>query len=98
MKLSNGFIPKRIRAIRGIAKTYEYREVLHNEEVGHLRFKKGIDTFVDVWYTKMTVGTVLTHPIKGRGVLFRKNADETLLKKIFRNPRQHTGEGYYKKT
>lgn len=49
---------------------------------------------VNVWYTKMTVATVVDHPKKGRQQLYRKHVSLTELNKIFQKPRQHTGKGY----
>ncbi len=50
--------------------------------------------FIDVWYTKMTVGTNIKHPIKGWNRLYRKHVSLQELEQIFKNPRQHTGKGY----
>lgn len=61
------------------------------------RVQDGIYQQVNVWFTRMTVGTSLKHPKKGKTQLFRKNVDESLLCKIFDNPRVHTGNGYYTK-
>lgn len=52
---------------------------------------------VNVYYTKMTVGTSLTHPFSGPTQLFRKNCTMDELNRIFINPRYHTDKGYYKK-
>ncbi len=60
-------------------------------------FKKLIDgnwARINVYLTKMTVGTYLTHPKKGKTQLFRKNVGLKLLGKIFKNPRIHTKKGY----
>lgn len=61
-----------------------------------LSFKKNDDR-INVWYSKMTIGTCLMHPKKGKTQLFRKNVSLELLEKIFTNPRHHTGKGYYSK-
>lgn len=61
-----------------------------------LSFTKG-NARINVYPTKMTVGTVISHPFKGRTQLHRKNVSEEELVKIFKNPRQHTGKGYYQK-
>lgn len=85
-----------LRDSRFLAWKQGWREVWHRKDEGRVRFKKGKDDIVDVWYTKMTVGTIITHPTKGRGQLFRKHVSKGLLEDIFKNPRVHTGEGYYK--
>jgi hypothetical protein len=50
---------------------------------------------VTVYYTTMTIGTSLSHPVMGKTQLFRRNVTRTELIKIFANPRSHTGKGYY---
>jgi len=50
--------------------------------------------FIDVWYTKMTVGTNVNHPKQGWNRMYRKHVSMEELEKIFRNPREHTGKGY----
>ncbi len=70
---------------------------LHDQEHMKIRFiayKMGHETIIDVWYTKMTVGTTIDHPTKGRNTLFRKNVSIGLLNLIFKNPRLHTRKGY----
>lgn len=86
----------KLHETRAVAIKHGWREVWHRIDEGRVRFKKGKDDIVDVWYTKMTVGTIITHPTKGRGQLFRKHVSKGLLEDIFKNPRVHTGEGYYK--
>ena len=85
-----------LKHARVLAAQCDWRELWHKPEEKRVRFKKGINTYVDVWYTRMTVGTIITHPTKGRGQLFRKHVSKGLLEDIFKNPRVHTGEGYYK--
>lgn len=94
--------PKRpvghIEVIRWMAQKYDWEEILHQESERRLRFTKGIDNaIVDVWYSKMTVGTILNHPIQGRTSLFRKRVSEHLLEEIFADPRIHTSSGYKRK-
>lgn len=70
-------------------------------------FKESIPTYeltfvkqgmkITVWYSKMTVGTCIDHPKKGKTQLFRKLVSKNLLNKLFENPRHHTGAGYYTK-
>lgn len=82
--------------IRALAAKYTYRELWHRPDEARVRFKQGADTIVDVWYKTMTVGTVLTHPSKGRKQLFRKDMSMALVESILKNPRVHTSEGFYK--
>lgn len=57
--------------------------------------KEGHRQQVNVYFTTGTVSTALWHPKKGKTQLHRKGVDEELLVEIFKNPRVHTGEGYY---
>lgn len=58
-------------------------------------FKK--DMRINVYYTTMTVSTALNHPTKGKNQMYRRNITQRQLTEIFRNPRVHTGKGYYKR-
>lgn len=58
-------------------------------------FKDGMR--INVYYTTMTVSTALEHPKKGKTQMYRKNVSANLLEKIFKDPRHHTGKGYFKK-
>lgn len=59
------------------------------------------DVRVNVWRSEksslFTVGTCLNHPKKGKTQLFRKNCTEQQVMAILKNPRIHTGKGYYRK-
>lgn len=51
---------------------------------------------VNVYYTRMTVGTCVFHPgQKKRTQLFRRNVTPHELDRILSNPRAHTGKGYH---
>jgi hypothetical protein len=65
--------------------------------VSYQKVLNGFPARINIYLTKMTVGTVLIHPQKGKTQLFRKNVPDGMLKKIFINPRTHTNIGYYKK-
>ena len=52
---------------------------------------------IDIYYTTMTVSISLNHPKKGKTQLHRKNVTDKELLILFKNPRAHTGKGYYKK-
>lgn len=56
---------------------------------------------VNVWSNDktdlFTVGTALDHPTKGKTQLFRKGLTESQVFALLRNPRKHTGKGYYRK-
>lgn len=67
--------------------------------ISFVKGKRDDDSWVriNVWYTTMTVGTCLTHPIQGKTQLFRRRVSRELLEKILKNPRIHTRKGYQKK-
>lgn len=44
-----------------------------------------------------TISTALRHPTHGATQLFRKNIGDVELEAILKNPRQHTGKGYYER-
>ena len=65
-------------------------------EQGTIIFTSGAVKIV-VYLTTMTVATCISHPKKGKTQLFRKNVSFEQLFKLFKNPRTHTGKGYYEK-
>lgn len=91
------FNDPRLKRVMTIAEARGWRPAWHRPEEMRVRFVKGKNMIVDVWYSKMTVGTVVTHPKKGRTQLFRRHVSERLLEEIFENPRVHTGNGYYER-
>ena len=65
----------------------------HHVDNHLLIFTKG-QVQINVYYTTMTVATALRHPRKGKTQLFRRHVGRKWLRKIFDNPRIHTGIGY----
>jgi hypothetical protein len=65
-----------------------------------LGFKKDLGKYdrINVYVTKSTFVTQLRHPIKGKGQLFRRNIWPENYGKLFKNPRAHTGRGYYRRS
>jgi hypothetical protein len=49
---------------------------------------------VNVYYDKAVVGIMFSHPRMGQTQSFRYQVDLSELRKIFRDPRVHTGDGY----
>lgn len=85
---------QRIEQIQLLGKVYGWVQIQHDlnsEMLGFTRKGKRIN----VWYTKMTVGTALEHPFKGKTQLFRKNVSMRQMEFLFNNPQTHTGKGYY---
>jgi hypothetical protein len=68
------------------------------ENIGMVSFQRinGDDyERINIYITTMTVATCVNHPNRGRTQLFRKRQSVDDIKKIFQNPRRHTGVGYY---
>jgi len=84
------------KEIRILASELGWQCVAHQRNIFLLSFKKE-DMRVNIYYSKMTVGTCLNHPTSGRTQLFRKKVSLKQLERIFKNPRVHTHKGYYKK-
>lgn len=80
---------RRIRIIRHLAQKHGWVEVDHQESIGMLSFAKD-NMKTNVYYTKMTVATTLTHPKLGRNQMFRRNVKMGFLSRIFKYPRIHT--------
>lgn len=83
--------------IKKIADKFEYAFVMSDQNTGMLSFRKeskrdGVIR-IDIYITKMTVTTSLTHDKKGKSQLIRKNVSDSTLFSIFENPRVHTGKG-----
>ncbi|HDL19916.1 MAG TPA: hypothetical protein ENH30_01425 [Nitrospirae bacterium] len=56
--------------------------------------EKGKTMRINIYLSKMTVATCLEHPGKGKTQMFRRLVSDPLLKRIFANPRCHSGRGY----
>lgn len=82
------------KKIKALSKKYGYDSFVCNSVMAIVRKK---DVFITIWHKTMTVGTTLTHPIKGRTTLFRKNIEPKEVEAILKNPRVHTEKGYYRK-
>lgn len=80
--------------ILNLARKHGWELEQEQGNIGLLIFTRGGEQ-VNVYTTKMTVGTCVNHPTKGRTQLFRRNVSERELEKIFNRPRAHTGKGYY---
>ncbi len=85
-----------LTVVRGYAQAYFWKEIDLQVKPPMISFQKGA-VRLNVYYTTMTVGTCLNHPIKGKTQLFRRNLKWAEIEKIFINPRTHSGKGYYKK-
>ena len=83
--------------IRACAESLSYQTVRFQPIIGICIFRKG-DVQVNVWTGKkgLTVATILTHPKQGRNALYRKKVSNEQLYRIFKNPREHIGDGAYR--
>ena len=86
-----------IQRIRSIASNVpNLKEIYFNPESKLISFLLVHTKWrINVYYTTGTVGTCIEHPELGKTQMFRRNVDYTLLGEIFRNPRVHTGTGYF---
>lgn len=80
--------------IRRLAADLGWTEITHQRNILMVSFMRGRDR-VNVYYGKMTVGTIVDHPVRGRTQLFRNKVTWEELEDIFKNPRAHTAKGYY---
>lgn len=91
-------IQKRLEALRFVATHYGWQEIQHDDYQQLVCFKhpdRPECGRINVWYKRMTVGTALAHPYRGKTQLFRRFVKPKEMQKIFINPRTHTGRGYY---
>ena len=88
---------EKIEQIKVIAQRHNYNLDKHVLESKVLIFKNKNQT-INVWYSKMTVGTAIKHPKhENRRQLYRRNVTFEELNSIFANPRVHTDKGYFQK-
>ena len=79
-----------------IAEKSGWKYIDYQENIGMISFIKGSDR-INVYLSKMTLSTSVTHPKNGKTQLFRRYITEQECREIFKNPRQHTNKGYYRK-
>jgi hypothetical protein len=80
--------------LRHIALMCGAQEIYLNEVSKVISFRVGFAR-VNIYYTTGTVGTCIEHPVSGKTQLFRRNQTISTVATIFRDPRVHTGAGYY---
>lgn len=86
---------KRLK-IMHLFREHGYQLLMVNEPTNMLRFFRG-DVAINIYVGTMTVTTELKHPERGKTQLHRRNVSFELLEKILKNPREHTGRGYYRR-
>lgn len=90
----------KIKGIKTLAKEHGWELHDYQENIGMISFVKVINgdpARINIYATKMTVATCISHPRCGKTQLFRKGVDNKLMAQIFKNPRVHTHKGYRKK-
>lgn len=83
--------------LKRLAESHGWKLYSNQPEISLLIFRKDSDfgiQQVNVYWSKMTVATTVNHP-KGRKQLFRRHCTEKEIANIFKNPRIHTGKGYF---
>lgn len=82
--------------IERAAKRYGWRLEQEQGNIGLLIFVKTLPGFddaqINVYTTKMTVTTILWHPKRGKGSMYRLNVPFHMLAAIFENPRVHSSK------
>jgi hypothetical protein len=88
--------PVPLPEIRQLAAAHGWEEIGINAASKVISFRDAdCSTRLNVYYTTMTVGSALLHPVMGKTQLFRRDCSKEDLQKIFDNPRVHTkGKGY----
>lgn len=83
--------------VQKMAKAHDYVRIDYQPKlkmVSYFGFMK-VCCRINIYLSTGTVATCLDHPVKGKTQLFRKRVTIRQLNEIFRNPRVHTGKGYY---
>lgn len=91
---------QRIAELNVIASQFGWKNININIPTKLTSYTKMIEEGVcriDIYYTTMTVSISLNHPKKGKTQLHRKHVTDKEINILFKNPRAHTGKGYYKK-
>lgn len=85
--------------IEKLGRYHQYQECEYDSGQGVMSYTRpsydGNRELIRVWWRTQTVGTYLKHPRQGKTQLFRREVNGDMLEDIFRNPRQHTGQGYH---
>jgi hypothetical protein len=95
---NNEMAMNRIAELNVIANQFGWKNININVASKLTSYAKMIEEGacrIDVYYTTMTVSISLNHPKKGKTQLHRKHVTDKELEILFKNPRSHTGKGYY---
>jgi len=89
-----------IKGLKKLASEHGWQFHDWQENIGMISFVKVINgdpARINIYTTKMTVATAISHPRQGKTQLYRKKVGNELMAKIFKNPRVHTHKGYKRK-
>lgn len=95
---SDQYAMQRIAELNVITNMYGWKNIDVNVQSRLVSYAKMIDyspARMDIYYTTMTVTVSLEHPKRGKTQLHRRNVSDEELKKLLKDPRAHTGKGYY---
>lgn len=92
---SNGYM-YRLEKLLEYAEYNGWTMLDYQSNIGMVSFDKN-DVRLNVYVTTLTCGTALDHPRKGKTQLFRQGIPLDAICKIFKNPRCHSGRGYYER-
>ncbi len=79
-----------------LANIFYWEFLDYQRNIGMVSYKRN-DVRMNIYLTTRTVSTSMDHPTKGKTQLFRRNVTSEQLEQLFKQPRTHTGKGYYKK-
>lgn len=85
-----------LQKIRIIAAAADWVEIDHQANIQMVSFSNGPDR-INVYYSKMTVATIIKHPKQGVNQMYRQRVPFDKLAELFKNPRAHLGTGYHEK-
>lgn len=94
--MQSDLIQKRVVSARMLAEEHGWVEIDFQWNIQMISFVKR-DMRINVYLSKMTVGTVVNHPKHGRTQLFRRNVSDKMMAAIFNDPRTHTSIGYFER-
>lgn len=100
----NNLMVKNLDRVIPLTEKYDWEIIDLQSMIGMLSLEKKIlmdkvlvKVRVNIYLTTLSVSTAMKHPKKGKTQLHRKASCFEDIEKILKNPRVHTGKGYYKK-
>ena len=100
MKIDNPEVACRLKSVRKLAHEYGWTEIDRQDNIGMVSFSRpynGEGARMNIYLTRMTVATCLNHPKQGKTQLFLRGAEMKDVRRLMKNPRQHTRRRYHKR-